>query len=43
MSKVEGDIGEKLHGRRAWTISVGFGHCALDLSFMPVVKEEPTR
>ena len=31
-------LGEKLHGRRAWTISVGFGHCALDLSFMPTVK-----
>lgn len=23
------------HGREAWTISVGFGECALDLSFMP--------
>lgn len=26
---------EKKHGRRAWTISVGFGDCFIDLSFMP--------
>lgn len=25
----------KPHGRRAWTISIGHGACALDLSFMP--------
>ena len=23
------------HGRQRWTISVGFGECFLDLSFMP--------
>lgn len=31
-------IGEpeiKEHGREAWTISVGFGECFIDLSFMP--------
>lgn len=26
---------EKLHGRKAWTIAIGFGDCRLDLSFMP--------
>lgn len=30
---------EKLHGRRAWTISIGHGECAIDLSFMPVAPE----
>lgn len=25
----------KEHGREAWTISIGFGECFLDLSFMP--------
>ena len=25
----------KPHGRRAWTISIGHGNCACDLSFMP--------
>ncbi len=32
------EIGEpsaKPHGREARTISVGFGYCAIDLSFMP--------
>lgn len=34
--RVIGDAPEiKKHGREAWTISVGFGECALDLSFMP--------
>lgn len=31
-------IGEpeaKEHGREAWTITVGFGECFIDLSFMP--------
>lgn len=36
--RVVGSVGEKLHGRRAWTISVGHGCCSLDLSFIPVVK-----
>ena len=26
---------EKPHGRRAWTLSVGFGECYIDLQFMP--------
>lgn len=25
----------KLHGRRCWTLSIGWGSCAIDLSFMP--------
>lgn len=34
---VIGESTVKPHGRTAWTISIGFGHCALDLSFMPRV------
>jgi hypothetical protein len=26
---------DKPHGRRAWSIVIGHGHCAIDLSFMP--------
>lgn len=26
---------QKLHGRLAWTIAIGFGESRLDLSFMP--------
>jgi len=29
---------QKNHGRVAWTILVGFGECAIDLSFLPAVK-----
>ena len=32
------NIGEpetKEHGRQVWTLSIGFGECFLDLSFMP--------
>lgn len=32
---VVGDPEERNHGRIAYTISVGFGECAIDLSFMP--------
>lgn len=35
-----GRIGEKKHGRRAWTISIGHGVCSLDLSFMPTRKPD---
>lgn len=28
---------EKLHGRIAWTISIGFGESRLDFSFMPII------
>lgn len=27
--------GIKLHGRKVWTLTIGFGECFLDLSFMP--------
>jgi hypothetical protein len=33
------DDGEmKNHGRKAYTLSCGFGECAIDLSFMPATK-----
>lgn len=25
------------HGRQVWSLSIGYGECALDLSFMPVL------
>ena len=28
----------KPHGRRAYSLSVGFGECAVDLSFMPLAR-----
>jgi hypothetical protein len=31
-----GDPVVKNHGRVAYTLSIGFGECAVDLSFMPV-------
>ena len=31
----DGDFTEKNHGRRAYLLSIGFGECAVDLSFMP--------
>ena len=33
--RVIGEPQQKLHGRRAWTLSIGHGECAIDLSFMP--------
>lgn len=35
-----GEPGIKPHGRVAHTFSIGWGHCALDLSFMPRVVPE---
>jgi hypothetical protein len=32
-----GEPGKKLHGRVAYTLSIGFGECFLDLSFMPLI------
>lgn len=32
-----GEGTKKLHNRTAYTISIGHGHCALDLSFMSVI------
>lgn len=30
-----GDVGQKPHGRIAFTLSCGWGHCAIDMQFMP--------
>lgn len=32
-----GSIGQKPHGRIAYTLSVGWGNCSIDLQFMPRV------
>ena len=32
---IVGEPVKKMHGRLAYTLSVGFGECACDLSFMP--------
>lgn len=34
---IVGEPEEKLHGRVAYTLSIGFGECAIDLSFMPIM------
>lgn len=34
-AKVIGTPTLKPHNRLAFTVSIGFGHCALDISFMP--------
>ncbi len=36
---VIGDGTNKPHGRIAWTLSVDYGECAIDLSFMPRIEE----
>jgi len=33
-----GEPTQKNHGREAWTISIGWGECAIDLSFLPAVE-----
>ncbi len=35
-----GEPVKKPHGRIAYSLSVGFGHCALDYSFMPRIPVE---
>ena len=30
----------KEHGREVWTLSIGFGECFMDLSFMPRLYDE---
>lgn len=37
--RIIGDEEIKPHGRIAFTLSVGFGECACDLSFMPNTRE----
>lgn len=33
--EVGGPPSDRPHGRRTWSLSIGFGTCAIDLSFMP--------
>jgi hypothetical protein len=40
--EIGGPPSDKLHGRRAWTLSIGFGACAIDLSFMPTASVQPS-
>ena len=35
-----GEPDQKNHGRIAYTISIGHGECALDLSFAPAIREQ---
>ena len=37
---VVGSFETREHGRRAYSISVGFGECALDLSFFPAAGSD---
>lgn len=39
--RVGGPPSVKPHGRLAYTLSLGFGECAADLSFMPVLAGTP--
>lgn len=34
---------KKKHGRVAYTISVGHGDCAIDLSFLPIYEQKTTK
>lgn len=36
-----GEAERKTHGRIAYTLSCGFGECAIDLSFFPIAENEP--
>ena len=40
LREIGGPPSSKLHGRIAYTISIAWGRCAIDLSFMPHVKEQ---
>jgi hypothetical protein len=40
--RVIGGATTKPHGRVAYTLSVGFGECAIDLSFMPALSANAT-
>ena len=39
MIKQVGEPDVVVHGRRRFFLSIGFGECAIDLSFMPIQKE----
>jgi len=36
-----GEPTDKNHGRVAYTLSIGFGECFADLSFMPAAEPQP--
>lgn len=38
--KTVGDPDTTYHGRQRWTISLSFGECFIDLSFMPIKNED---
>lgn len=38
--KTVGQPDTTVHGRERWTISIGFGECFIDLSFMPRIVAE---
>ena len=39
-----GEIGHKPHGRIAYTLSIGWGHCAIDIQFVPrTTTPDPTK
>ena len=40
--EVGGPPSDKPHGRRTWSLSIGFAECAIDLSFMPRRLESAT-
>ncbi len=42
IKEVGGDPTLKEHGRIAYTLSIAFGECAIDLSFMPILKPSTT-
>ena len=35
-----GELEDKPHGRKCQTVSIGHGHCSIDLSFMPPVRHD---
>lgn len=41
-TRLVGEPTRKPHGRVAWSLSVGFGDCAIDLSFMPLRPAPPS-
>lgn len=38
----KGNPYQKPHGRLAWSLTIGHGHCQIDLQFMPRIKNDET-
>ncbi len=36
--EIGGPPSDMPHGRRTWTLGIGHGECAIDLSFMPILR-----